>query len=79
MLSEDPTETPSKDELSVIVDCVITEGSTASLEGLPSFPDVQLVPDVQHEALMALAVTLRVLESGHPPKLRTHSKQHRGR
>eukprot|EP00892_Ulva_mutabilis_P008243 jgi/Ulvmu1/5791/UM025_0045.1 len=79
MLSEDPTETPSKEEVFAIADCVIADSPATSYEALPSFPDILLASDAQHEALMALAVCLRVLDSAHPAKLKTHAKQHRGR
>ena len=79
MLSEDPTETPSKEDVSFLIDCVIAKDSAAQQEGLPSFPDVHLMPDVQHEALMALAVSLRSLEAAPPSCLNAQIKHHRGR
>lgn len=79
MVTEDPTEAPSQDELTFIVDCMIGDSATGSRGSLPSFSGVHLASDVPHEALMAVAVSLRVLESTNPAKLRPYSKQHRGR
>lgn len=79
MLSEDPTETPSQDQLAFLVDCITADPVSESYETLPSFSGLHLAPGVPHEALMAVAVSLRCLDSAHPPKLHSYCKKHRGR